>query len=213
MVQNKEEIKLKTILYIRVSALDQNTDRQEEELVQWARQQGITDYEIISEKVSGSVPARDRALAQVFTKKNVDLLVVKELDRLGRDTLDIRQTISELKERGIRLFITNFNMGSHTGTGRKENPVFNLVIAVMAELAEIERLRLKDRQREGVAIAKRRGIYKGRKKGTVDSPQKVIGKYPKIVKELGKGTSIRRTAVLCDVSKGTVQKVKKALDV
>lgn len=81
----------------------------------------------------------------------------------------------------------------------------------MASIAETERETMLERQRKGIAIAKAKGVYKGRVKGSVESDKEFLSKYKEVIRCLKKGTSLRDTAKLCDVSLGTVQKVKKAL--
>jgi len=86
----------KTVLYMRVSTDNQNTDRQEAELKRWAIKEGINEYQLISEIVSGRVPTSERKLAQVLDDESLLILAVTELDRLGRDAMDIRNTPNRL---------------------------------------------------------------------------------------------------------------------
>lgn len=81
----------------------------------------------------------------------------------------------------------------------------------MANIAEMERESLLERQREGIAIAKAKGAYKGRVKGSVESDKEVLRRYKNVVKQLKNGQSLRATAKLTDVSLGTVQKVKRLI--
>ena len=69
-----------------------------------------------------------------------------------------------------------------------------------------------ERQRQGIAIAKAKGVYKGRVKGSKESDDEVLAKYKNVVKQLKKGQSLRNTAKICGVSLGTVQKVKSIVD-
>ena len=90
----------------------------------------------------------------------------------------------------------------------KKNPTFDLIISVMANVAVMERETLLERQKEGIAIAKAKGTYKGRVRGSVESKDEVLAKYKPVVKLLKEGMSLRKTAKLSEVSLGTVQKVK-----
>ena len=79
----------------------------------------------------------------------------------------------------------------------------------MGTIAEMERTTMLERQGEGIELAKIKGRYKGRVRGSKESEQKMLEKYKHVVKELKCGTSLRKTARLCNVSLSTVQKVKK----
>ena len=81
----------------------------------------------------------------------------------------------------------------------------------MANIAEMERNSLLERQQEGIKLAIARGVYKGRTKGSKETDEQVLDKYKEVVKYLKKGQSLRDTAKLCNVSLGTVQKVKKLI--
>ena len=84
-----------------------------------------------------------------------------------------------------------------------------MIVSVLANVAEMERENIKERQREGITIAKAKGVYHGRKQGTELTSEQLLEKYKSVVKELNQGESIRRTAKLCEVSPATVQKIKK----
>ncbi|WP_282055681.1 hypothetical protein [Maribacter luteus] len=90
----------------------------------------------------------------------------------------------------------------------KPNPAFKLIISVLANISEMERATMLERQREGIAIAIAKGKYKGRVRGSKESDEDVVRKYPEVVKHLKRGQSLRNTAKLAEVSLGTVQKVK-----
>jgi DNA invertase Pin-like site-specific DNA recombinase len=202
--------KIDTLLYIRVSTDEQNTARQEKELKAWALRTGSKNTKTIIEKISGSVPAAERKLNRAFSMDGLKRVVVQDVDRLGRDTIDILQTIKKFTQKGINLTVTALSSDTLTPTGA-ENPAFKLILSVMATIAEMERTKIKERQRQGIEIRKLQGGYKGRKIGTVDSPQKIINKHQKVVKEIKAGLSVRKVAKLCDVSPNTVQRVKRAL--
>lgn len=201
---------MKTILYMRVSAPDQNLSRQKKALKQYAEKTGATEIEFISEKVTGMAPLRERKLYQVLTMEGVRQLVVEDVDRLGRDAAEVLAIIKELTNRGINLTVTRYGIDTILPNGN-ENPVATMIFSIMSTLFEQERKNIKRKQQQGIEIAKLQGKYKGRKLNTTLSPNELVRKYPKVVKELQSGTSIRRTAKLCDVSPTTVQNVKVAI--
>ena len=76
-----------------------------------------------------------------------------------------------------------------------KNSAFSMIVSVLANVAEMERENIKERQREGIAIAKAKGIYHGRKQGTELTDEQLLEKYKSVVKELKLGESIRRTEI------------------
>jgi len=201
---------MKTILYMRVSDPDQNLARQKKELKLYAEKTGAKDVQIISEKITGVAPLEERKLYQVLSMEHVERLVIEDVDRLGRDAAEVLMMVKELTKRQINLSVTRYGIDTILSNG-EENPVAGMIFSIMSTLFEQERKNIKRKQRQGIEIAKLQGKYKGRLPGTVMSSEELLAKYPKVVKELKAGTSIRRTAKLCDVSAGTVQKVKASL--
>lgn len=201
---------MKTLIYIRVSSEGQNTARQVEALTDWAIKTGSTETETVIDKISGSIPAMQRGLKNALN--GFERVVVQDLDRLGRDTIDILTTIKKFTEKGINLTVTSLGMDTLQPDG-KENAAFKVILSVMATLAELERGKIRERQAQGIAIAKKQGKYKtvGRKEGSVETKEQTLSKYKHVVKALKDGLSLRKTAKLCDVSVNTVQKVKEAL--
>ena len=137
--------------YVRVSGFDQNPDRQLEN-VRVAR--------VFTDKASGKDtqrPELERLLAFV---REGDTVVVHSMDRLARNLDDLRQLVQKLTKRGIRI---EFVKESLVFTG-EDSPMATLLLSVMGAFAEFERALIRERQREGIALAKRRGAYRGRKK-------------------------------------------------
>lgn len=192
--------------YIRISSLSQNEARQ------IAR--AHNDELLFIDKISGAVPFAKRPQAMTLLdeikNKNIDYLSVSSIDRLGRSTIDILETIKILTELNVNLKVED--LGLESLINNKPNPTFSLISTVMANLSELERNTLRSRQEEGIAEAKKRGgVYNGRMKGTVESKEQVLGKYKEVVRYLKMNKSLRDIASRCNVSLGTVQKVKKLL--
>jgi len=190
------------VRYIRVSTGAQNIARQEEKQSK--------DEKVYIDIVSGSVPFRDREqgreLIKSIDKGEINYISVSSIDRLGRNLYDILTTLEFFKENGIVTKVEN--LGLESLIDGRENQAFKLIISVMANIAEMERETILERQREGIALAKAKGIYKGREKGSMESKENFLFKYKEVIKSLKKGNSIRDTAKICNVSIGTVQKVK-----
>jgi DNA invertase Pin-like site-specific DNA recombinase len=191
--------------YIRVSTTEQNIDRQ---LV------NSREYDYIyKDRVSGSVSFFDRQAGAQVKKAVVagDLteLHVVSIDRLGRDIGDILHVVDFLSRYGVNLLVEN--LGMYSLTAGQPNPTFKLIVSVLGNVAEMERQSLLERQRQGIAIAKAKGIYRGRANGTVMTDEELLAKHRVVVRELRNGESLRRAARLGGVSLGTAQKVKKAL--
>ena len=188
--------------YIRTSTLNQNEARQ------LAKQH--SDEVLYIDKISGMVPfnKRDQAskLIEEINKGQIKFLSVSSIDRLGRGTLNIIETLEYLTERGVTLRVDN--LGLESLINGKENPTFKLIVSVLANIAEMERTTLRERQLEGIEEAKKRGVYKGRVKGSIDSKEVILDRYKEVVRHLRMNKPLRDIASRCNVSLGTVQKVK-----
>src|SRR6266542_5733480 len=135
--------------YIRVSTVDQNTERQLD---------GIALDKTFTDKASGkdaNRPALQQALAYV---REGDTLHVHSLDRLGRNVDDLRRIVGDLTSRGV---VVVFVRNALT-FGAKDDPMGKLMLTMYGAFAEFERSLLRERQAEGIAIAQAKGVYKGR---------------------------------------------------
>lgn len=191
--------------YIRVSTAGQNTARQ--------TSAAHPDEELFIDVCSGSTSFKKRPQALELLDRikygEIDYLTVHSIDRLGRSLLDILKTLDALEEAGVVVKVEN--LGLESMVRDKPNAAFKLIISVLANIAEMERETMLERQREGIAIAKANGAYKGRRYGTKESEKDFLNKYPEAVKFLKQGLSLRVVARLTDTSLGTIQKVRKIL--
>lgn len=137
--------------YIRVSSFDQNTERQLE---------NVPLDRTFTDKISGKDTVRPQLEALFTFVRDGDTVVVHSLDRLARNLDDLRRIVQKLTGRGVRI---EFIKESLTFTG-EDSPMANLMLSVMGAFAEFERALILERQREGIALARQRGVYKGRKK-------------------------------------------------
>ncbi len=137
--------------YIRVSSFDQNPERQLEQ---------IAVDRLFTDKASGKDTRRPELEALLTFVREGDTVVVHSMDRLARNLDDLRHIVQKLTRRGVRIEFVKENL---TFTG-EDSPMANLMLSVMGAFAEFERALIRERQREGIALAKQRGAYRGRKK-------------------------------------------------
>ena len=194
--------------YIRVSTSEQNTDRQKINI----------GFQVYEDKCSGSIPFNQRNFAKELLsdidKGKIKEVHVHSIDRLGRNTLDIMQTIQHLTSKGVNVVSVKEGLNTLNADG-SENMIAKMMVGILGTLAEFELSRMKERQKEGISKAKERDAYKanGRPKGTTESLDEYLAKpkTKKIVKELRKGRSLRETSLVCKCSLSTVQKVQSYL--
>jgi len=140
----------KRVGYIRVSSLDQSELRQLD---------GVSLDKRFTDKASGKDTKRPQLQAALEYLRDGDVLVVHSMDRLARNLDDLRKIVLDLTERGV---VVEFEKEKLTFTS-EANAMSKLLLSVMGAFAEFERSLIRERQREGIAIAKKAGVYKGRK--------------------------------------------------
>lgn len=139
-----------TVGYIRVSSVDQNTVRQLD---------GLKLDKEFTDKASGKDMKRPQLERALEFLREGDTLVVHSMDRLARNLDDLRKIVLDLTKKGVKVQFVKENL---TFTG-EDSPMANLLLSTLGAVAQFERELIKERQREGIAIAKKRGVYKGRK--------------------------------------------------
>jgi DNA invertase Pin-like site-specific DNA recombinase len=140
----------KRVGYIRVSSVDQNELRQLD---------GVQVDKKFTDKASGKDTKRPQFQAALEYLRDGDVLVVHSMDRLARNLDDLRRIVTELTGRGV---VVEFVKEQLTFTS-EDNAMSKLLLSVTGAFAEFERSLIKERQREGIALAKQKGVYKGRK--------------------------------------------------
>ncbi len=144
--------------YRRVSAVDQNTERQLD---------GLSFDKLFEDKASGKDLKRPQFEAMMSHVREGDTIIVHSLDRLARNLCDLLKTVEDLNQRGVEILFVKENMRFIPGQS-DSNSISKLTLSMMGAFAEFERSLIRERQREGIALAKQRGIYKGRKKALSD---------------------------------------------
>ncbi len=137
--------------YIRVSTLDQHVERQLE---------GIEVDRTFIDKASGKDTKRPQLELLLSFVRTGDTVIVHSMDRLARNLDDLRRIVQTLTGKGVRIEFVKEHL-SFTG---EDSPMASLMLSVMGAFAEFERALINERQREGIALAKQRGAYRGRKK-------------------------------------------------
>lgn len=144
------------IAYIRVSTIDQNEDRQ----IQAMEKENIGKY--FTEKVSAKDTNRPILIEMMEFARAGDTIIVKDFSRLARSTQDLLSIVKQLEAKGIKLKSLKENLDTSTSTGV-------LMLTMIGAINEFERANMLERQKEGIAIAKSNGIYKGRKE--IEKPE------------------------------------------
>ena len=194
------------ILYTRVSTSDQKTDRQ---------RINEKDFDIVVEDhCSGAIQFFERQggkeILGYIEKGILAQLSVWTIDRLGRNLRDIINTIHFFSERKIPIIFLNQGLRTIDENG-KNNPIANLMISILATVSEMERSQIRERQLEGVRLAKARGVYKGRLQGTTEDVYAFLSKPKnrKALEYLKKGYKMNEAAILAGVHINTMTKIKK----
>lgn len=178
-----------SIGYIRVSTADQNTDRQLD---------GVVLDKRFEDKLSGSTTDRPQLLTMIEWVREGDVVHVHSIDRLARSMSDLLKIVADLNAKRVAV---RFHKEDMTFTG-EDSPMQKLMLNMMGSFAQFEREVMKERQREGIAKAKEKGVYKGRVK-TVDDAA--------ILALLAEGKTVRAVAAELGVNPSTVQRAKKAV--
>lgn len=180
--------------YIRVSTIEQNLDRQEEIMKKYNVEK------IFSEKISGKNTDRPQLKAMLDYVRDGDTLYIESYSRLARSTKDLLNIVESLNEKGVNLVSEKENIDTTTPTGK-------LMFTIFASLAEFEREQMLARQKEGIEIAKSKGVYKGRQPKKYDEKE-FIRVYAQV--QNGDITSVKAMQWL-NMKKTTYYKIVKEL--
>ena len=207
---------MRTVIYARVSSTTdrQSTDRQVADLTAYAIQNNYEIVDVFEEHISGAKKNNERPVLMeclsFCLENNIDLILTSELSRLGRNVDEVLANVRFCKDNHIDIFFQKERITIFQSDGT-ENPFATVMIAVLGTCAQLERDAIKFRLNSGRARYIAQGGALGRPAGTKKTVDKLKVEYSNVLKELKRGTSLRRTAKLCDVSLSTVQRVKKAV--
>ena len=212
-METSNEMK-KAVIYARVSSTGdrQDTARQIKDLEKYARSQNVEIVKIYEEHISGTKRIEERQVLteclEYCTRNSVDFLLLSELSRLGRSTLQVLRSLEILHEAKVSVYVQNLGLYTLQANG-KVNPIASIMVTVLAEMANIERSNIQYRLNSGRANYIANGGKLGRKKGSTKSEEKLKEEYKETILLLKKGYSIRNIAKLQGIGISTVQRIKK----
>ena len=203
----------KAVIYARVSSNNdrQDTTRQIEDLRKYAVSQNIEIVNVFQEHISGAKKNEERQVLtdclEYCTQHSVNYLLLSELSRLGRSTLQVLRSLEILHEAKVSVYIQN--LGLYTlQTDGKVNPIVSMLTTLLAEMGSIERSNIQYRLNSGRANYIAKGGKLGRKKGSIKTEDRKKEEYRDTIALLKKGYSIRNVAKLQGIGISTVQRIK-----
>ena len=202
------------VIYARVSSTTdrQTTDRQVNDLMQYAAANQMQVIKIFEEKISGAKQNKERQVLQetleYCKQEKVDYLLSNELSRIGRNTFNVLETIKFLIDNNINLYLQKERFTLLQDNG-KPSPFAAIMVATLSTCAELERENIAFRLQSGRKQFIDKGGKLGRKEGSYKSTEQKKEEYAEVLRLLKKGISIRNIARLTDVGISTVQRLKK----
>lgn len=203
----------KAVIYARVSSESdrQDTSRQIEDLKRYANQQNMKIVNIYEEHISGAKKNEERVVLteclEYCRNNSVEYLLLSELSRLGRSTLQVLKSLEILHEAKVSVYIQNLGLYTLQKDG-KVNPIVSILITILAEMSNIERSNIEYRLNSGRKNYIMNGGKLGRRKGSIKTEEKMKDEYKETIILLKKGYSIRNIAKLQGIGISTVQRIK-----
>ena len=180
--------------YVRVSSVDQKTTRQLD---------GVSVDRLFSDQVSGRTIERPQLREMLLFVREGDTVLVHSMDRLARNVDDLRALVAQLTKRRVKVQFMKENL---TFSG-EDSPMANLLLSVLGAVAQFERDLIRERQREGIAIAKERGgVFKGRKRKFTAT------EASEVAKRLDQGESPTALGMEYGVNRQTIYRARKAAE-
>ena len=205
---------IKTVIFARVSTNVQDYDRQVNELTVLAKSNGWSVETVFAEKISGAKANTERTellnMISYVESNHIDKVLVTELSRLGRDTLQVLEVIEMLNKKEISLYIQNYAIETLTKEG-KINAMSQFLITILAEVARMERKTIRERVESGYNNYRANGGKVGRKTGYKKAEEAMKTQYIEEIKLLRKGYSLRNISKLTGTSINTIRKCKSLI--
>lgn len=201
----------KVVIFARVSTNGQDYERQVNELTALSQQNNWIVAATFCEKISGAKKNTERKelskMIDYLQSNNINMVVVTELSRLGRDTLQVLEVIETFNKLGISLYIQNYHIQTLTEDG-KVNPMSQFLITILAEVARMERKTIRERVESGYNNFRANGGKVGRKQGYKKSDADMKEQYAEEIRLLRKGISLRNISKITGTSINTIRKCK-----
>lgn len=202
---------VKTVIFARVSTGLQEYDRQVNELTALANTNGWSVEAVFAEKISGAKSNKERTellnMVNYVENNHIDKVLVTELSRLGRDTLQVLEVIEMLNKKEISLYIQNYAIETLTKEG-KVNAMSQFLITILAEVARMERKTIRERVASGYQNFRNNGGKVGRKTEYRKSDKDMKEQYGKEIQLLKKGLSLRNVSAITHTSINTLRKLR-----
>ena len=195
--------------YQRVSSVLQSTDRQRIDESQFDL--------LLEDKCSGTIPFFNRPsgskIKELCDEGVLTQVSVLQIDRLGRNMLDILNTIHYFSKKGVSIHFISQGLRTLEDDGT-ENPISKMMISILGVVSEMEKNMISERRNEGIKLAKLKGVYKGRKSDTKEDPLKFLNKpkNQRVIEYLKKGYRGSEISKIVGVNPNTISKVKKVLE-
>lgn len=207
---------INAVIYSRVSSESerQDTERQTNELMDYAHRMGYTIVDVYEEKVSGFKKNEQRPIfskmLENIKSNEIDKVLVWELSRIGRSVLQSLQNIQTLHDMNVGIYIKNFNLET-LNNDKTPNSLSMFMVQILFAVANMESQMTLSRLQSGYKnhIKKNGNQSVGRKKGNVDSNETIIDRHSDIVRLLKRGISIRNISAITNKSTNTILKVKR----
>ena len=199
----------KVVIFARVSTNGQDYERQVNELTALCQRNNWMVAATFCEKVSGAKKNTERKelsrMIEYLHINNINMVIVTELSRLGRDTLQVLEVIEQFNTMGISLYIQNYHIETLTENGLV-NPMSQFLITILAEVARMERKTIRERVESGYKNYRANGGKVGRKEGYRKSDIDMKEQYTEEIKLLKKGISLRNISKITGTSINTIRK-------
>ena len=208
----------KVVIFARVSTDRQEYQRQLVELREYCAKAGWQVVREFASKISGAKRNDERPeimeMIDYIKANAIDRVVVLEISRLGRNTLEALKVIQNLNDNGVSLYIKNYNLETLTPSGQV-NPVASLICTILIEIAQMERLTIRERMASGrnqyIRRCREQGIKMGRPSTYRKSEAMYKEQYGREISLLKKGISLRNVSSITGTSVNTLRKIRNLL--
>lgn len=212
-INPKNKMRTNAVIYARVSSSNdrQDTSRQIEDLKKYANSQEIEVVATFEEHISGAKKNEERQVLtdclEYCTTNSVHYLLLSELSRLGRSTLQVLRSLERLHEAKVSVYIQNLGLYTLQPNG-EVNPIASIMVTILAEMSNIERSNIVYRLNSGRTNYIAKGGKLGRKTGSIKTEERKREEYKEVIALLKKGYSVRNVAKLQSIGISTVQRIK-----